>query len=353
MDNSQDARGIVLAGNYHWSESTFERLTPRALLPVAEVRLIEYVLDWLREGGIGDATICTNGDGSALNAALGAGARGLSLDYYQDATPRGTAGCARDAALLSDASTFLVADGTTIPAVDLDALFKQHRDTGAAVTVVGHFDGNGSNRSGPRPLTPAGIYLFARRALEQVPETSFHDIKEGLIPRLHRKGEKVLMHLAPGVCPRILDSGTYLAVSDWMVRRAVKKPRPGYRQTGDALVHDTATLHPDARLVGPILVGRGARIGAGATVVGPATIGAHSSVAGPSLVSRSVLWTRCVVAEGAVVDRCLLADEAVVNADESLFGALRTRRAVKGPAPAPETAFQVPEMFSARAFPVA
>jgi len=39
-------------------------------------------------------------------------------------------------------------------------------------------------------VLPAGVYVFERRALEHVASTGFQDIKENLIPRLHRAGER-------------------------------------------------------------------------------------------------------------------------------------------------------------------
>ena len=41
---------VVLAGTHHWSGSSFERLAPRPLVPVALEPLISYSLRWLRDG---------------------------------------------------------------------------------------------------------------------------------------------------------------------------------------------------------------------------------------------------------------------------------------------------------------
>ena len=46
----------------------------------------------------------------------------MQLDYLEDATPRGPAGCASDAAMNHTAETFIVVDGTVIPDFDLSLL---------------------------------------------------------------------------------------------------------------------------------------------------------------------------------------------------------------------------------------
>jgi mannose-1-phosphate guanylyltransferase len=306
--------GIILAGTYPWGNRVFDRL-PRPLLPVAQTPLIRFTLEWLREGGIPAATICANGAIRIIETFLGQGPRlPLDLDYYEDRTPRGAAGCARDAALLTDADTFVVADGAIVPVVDLQALLASHRRSRAAVTVVVH-EGDAAQGAGTRPPRPAGIYVFERRALDCVPKTGFQDIKEDLIPRLYRAGEKVVAYAVPGACLRVMTPESYLAVNEWMVERVTQHPRnaEGYRVEGTIFAHPTAIIHPEATLVGPLLIGPLVQVGARAAVVGPASLGPETTIAARALVSRTVTWDRCTVGEGAVLDRCVLADDTVVE----------------------------------------
>src|SRR5258708_30289940 len=91
---------VVLAGTHHWSGSSFKKLAPRPLIPVALEPLISYSLRWLRQGGVRPATVCANGTSRAIEAALGSGDElNMELSYYHDGTPRGAAGCVRDAGL--------------------------------------------------------------------------------------------------------------------------------------------------------------------------------------------------------------------------------------------------------------
>ncbi|HZM53218.1 MAG TPA: sugar phosphate nucleotidyltransferase, partial [Vicinamibacteria bacterium] len=93
---------VVLAGTHRWSGSSFERLAPRPLVPVALAPLISYPLEWLADAGVRRATICANGTTRDIEAAFGDGRPlGMELSYYKDSTPRGAAGCARDAGLRS------------------------------------------------------------------------------------------------------------------------------------------------------------------------------------------------------------------------------------------------------------
>jgi mannose-1-phosphate guanylyltransferase len=243
----------------------------------------------------------------------------MTVLYHEDPMPRGAAGSARDAAFATGAETFVIADGTTIPNVDLRDLLLKHHASGACVTVVVHSE---ARRNGnPVMRVPTGIYIFTRRAFEQVPTHGFCDIKETLIPQLYRAGERVVVYEAPGATPRVLDSSTYMAVNEWMIEQLVKsgEDQDGYVRSGSALVHRDAFVAHDAQLVGPVLIGPGARVLSGAVVVGPASIGRDATVASGGLVSRSAVWRRSTIGEGASADRCIVADDAVVEPGEEAF----------------------------------
>src|SRR5437879_4403041 len=133
--------GVVLAGTHHWHDSSFGKLAPRPLVPVALAPLISYSLRWLRQGGVRPATICANGTSRAIEAVLGDGSElKMELSYYHDGTPRGAAGCVRDAGVRTGAETLVVTDGTAIPTVNLSELLASHEASGAAVTAVVYRD---------------------------------------------------------------------------------------------------------------------------------------------------------------------------------------------------------------------
>jgi mannose-1-phosphate guanylyltransferase len=317
-------RGIVLAGSHPRGQSLFDRLRPRPLLPVAHSPLVAYALRWLGMGGVSTATVCSNSAARAVRAVLSSAAGlPLHLEFYEDWMPRGAAGCVRDAGLRTDATTFVVVDGTTIPTVSLRGVLETHESNGAAVTVVAlHDAAPGSEKCG---LTPAGIYVFDRRALDFVPPTSYQDIKESLIPRLYEAGERVVTHAASGACARVVDPESYLALNHWMIARStVPSEQPlGWVLEDETLRHSSARVEPGARLVGPVILGPGAFVGEEATVLGPAAIGAGSRIEAGATVSRSVLWNGCRVGEESTLDRCVLADGSHVRARSTAFNVLR------------------------------
>jgi mannose-1-phosphate guanylyltransferase len=348
--------GIVLAGTHNWSGSIFERLAPRPLVPVAQAPLISYPLRWLREGGIRHATVCLNGPTRAIEASLGEGGElDMQLSYYHDGTPRGPAGCVRDAGVRTSSRRLVVVVGAAIPTVDFADLIASHCESGAAMTAVVY---RAVSDAAP---TPGGVYVFERRVLDYVLETGFQDIKENLIPKLRRAGQQVAAYESGGYCPHVLNAQTYLAVNHWMLRQLADND---FR---NALVHPRARVDRGARLVGPVQLGSGAHVAAGATVVGPTSIGIDCEVGPNALVARSVVWNRCTVGEDSVVHGCVLGHDAAVATGARLFYAvqpareraqasplrLALRRTARRPAPAsaagPVLGNRIPGSFLARA----
>lgn len=325
MPESASVHGIIIAGAYPARYSSLDALVPRPLLPVAQQPLITYALRWMSSGGLERATVCANSAARQVRARLDSTALAMSLDYLEDWSPRGAAGCVRDAGSRCEARTFVVADGTAVPVVDIGELVESHRASEGVLSVVVAADATGR-------LAPSGVYVFDRRAFDYIPGDGFQDIKERLIPRLYESGEHVATHVAPAAAPRVVNTESYLALDHWAVERAALAPdaASGFRARGEGVVHESARVDPTARLLGPVLLGPGVSVGAGATLVGPLSLGEASTVGRGAVVSRSVGWARCVIGEEALVDRCMLADGALVEPRRALFATIRAGALSRG-----------------------
>jgi len=300
--------GVVLAGVHHWDAGAFDRLLPRPLMPVAHAPLICHVLAWMRDAGVVRVTVCANASSRLVRRALGDGTwLHVDLHYYEDWTPRGPAGCVRDAGLDAACDRLVVSEATILPDVDLQALLEAHARSGAAVTVVAARERERPNGGEPS-LTPAGVYVFERDALLHVGETGYQDIKEVLIPWLYERGVPVCVHAQPAPCPRVADVASYLAINGLAVERLTERPAAmgGYERVNGGFVHHSAQVSSPERLIGPVLIGPETVVAADVTIVGPATIGAECVIDSSAVVCGSVLWDGCHVGREAVIDQSVL-----------------------------------------------
>jgi mannose-1-phosphate guanylyltransferase len=91
---------------------------------------------------------------------------------------------------------------------------------------------------------------------------------------------------------------------------------------GASRIHEQAQVDPTARLIGPVVVGPGSIIAGGALVSGPTSIGADCEIGRGAVLSRSILWDRCTVGDRALVDHCILTNDAWVGPREELRNSL-------------------------------
>ena len=297
--------GVVLAGERTWRIDALESLGPRTLLPIANRPLLSYAIGWLTDTTIG-ATVCSGGDSHRLQDRLRTVHDLRRVEFLDDESPRGPSGCVADVISGAQSDLIVVVEGSVIPTLDLRRLLRTHANSHAAATIVvqPHDDSVDVTSA---PDIPAGIYVFNRAVFDHVPEFGYQDIKEGLLRRLYEAGASVRVHQADEWCPRVIDSRSYLAASQWAIRRLS-------HERGSAVVADpTAHIADDAVLVGPVVIGANVVISEGASIIGPASIGRDSLVQPHAVVSRSMMWERCTVGTGALVDQTILVDGASVE----------------------------------------
>lgn len=284
--------GIVLAGGHMWSAAGRDSSLPKPLLPVLNVPLIVHILRWYAGAGIRNVTVCLNAYARRIRHYLGDG-RGLGLDlhYVEDRLPRGPAGCLFDASRFVDADRFVVMEANSIPLVDFDALSAWHAARNAGATVVVRSRANPAG-VGERTVEPIGMYVFERDALEPISRRGYEDIKEGLIPRLHKRDRNVSVYETDRAAPRVYGLNSYLALNGWALRAAINSDSipASYHLIDGALVEHSAVTEPGVRIIGPCLIAEGAHVQGGALLIGPTILGRHCSVGRNSIVSQSVFW---------------------------------------------------------------
>jgi mannose-1-phosphate guanylyltransferase len=135
------------------------------------------------------------------------------------------------------------------------------------------------------------------------------------------EGAKVIGYVDDGYW---LDLGTPLAFvqgSKDLVRGIAPSPAvPG--QTGEALFLDSAEVAHDAAVTGGSVIGRGARVAAGAKVTG-AVVFDDAEIGEDAVVTDSVIGRGAVVGARTSLHGVVVGDGAVIGADNELLDGVR------------------------------
>jgi NDP-mannose synthase len=134
--HTQPHRAVILAGGQGTRLRPYTTVLPKALMPVADVPVLEHILHQLKATGFGHVTLAVGHLASLVQACIGDGRRfGLTIDYVQEHVPLGTAGPLR----LLHAQLpphVLVMNADVLCNVPFDQLMATHQQSGAIVTVA-------------------------------------------------------------------------------------------------------------------------------------------------------------------------------------------------------------------------
>jgi mannose-1-phosphate guanylyltransferase len=302
-------RAVVLVGGFGTRLRPLTSHTPKQMLPIVGVPMIERVVADLSRHGVDEAILSLGYRPDAfLDAYPDDVCAGVHLHYAVEPEPLDTAGAIRFAATeASIDSTFLVLNGDVLTDLDVDALIALHRSRGGEGTIAltqvddpsryGVVPIDESDRvlgfvekpppgEAPTDWVNAGTYVLEPSVLDRIPAGRRASIERETFPAMVEDGTLFAQHSSA----YWVDAGTpatYLQVQLDLI--------DGVRGAAEAAVAADARIEDGARVEHSVVM-HGA-------VVAP---GAH--------VRDAVLLPGAVVHRGAVVDGSIVGPGAQVGA---------------------------------------
>jgi mannose-1-phosphate guanylyltransferase len=242
-------RAMVLAAGFGTRLAPLTQTTPKPLVPVAGRPFLDYVLAYLRDGGIREVVINLHHLGHLIEAHVGDGARhGMAVRYSREATILDTAGGIKHAEALLGDEPFVVANGDSLFETDLGALVDFHRARGGIGTMALRPDANAAGfglveiddadrirklvgrPEGPAPGRLRGFMFPGMHVLE--PEIFGHiqpDVAAGIVkvtyPAIIAQGVALFGHVSDARWINIDTAGS-LAVADRELRMRPPRATP-------------------------------------------------------------------------------------------------------------------------------
>jgi exosortase len=302
-----DIRVVVLIGRLDFGRCPLATRLPTALWPVLGKTALERLLDSLAELGIRNVAVCCPEEVADRVRSVCSSVN-LDVRVLVEDLASGTAGCVRDAVGTDPGSLIMAFSGSMMSVPSVHSLMESCRSDDAVMTMMFNPD---QSRQGP-PGRAAEIYFCKPSILSYIPPAGYSDIKEGLVPAILRAGRTIRPLVLDKDVGNFHDHDSYLDALLAYLAQSEDIPA-GYSLlgvNGGCLAPSASgiSVHPTARVYGPVAVAEKACILEDAVVVGPAVIGRQSVVGPSSVVVRSALWDgvwlgrRCEIRE-SVVDR--------------------------------------------------
>lgn len=327
-------RAVVLCAGHGSRIAPLSDVVPKPMLDMAGLPVLARILRHLGQFGLRDIVLNPGHLGPQIphyfrdnplpGATLFYSHEGQMQPACWQARPIGSASTLKrlqnqNAAFDDD---FLVLCGDALIDLDLAALMRTHRQSGAEITIAaqqvtaaevqkyGIMETGSGGRvrrfvEKPRPgttpsrLANTGIYVMSPRVLDLLPDREGLDIACDLLPAVLAKGGRVQVHDAPFTWTDIGCGRDYARAVHKLLRGALPGQRPMGREMRPGVwCAPGAEVSRKARIDGPCFIGPDARIVGDVRLQGLSVIGAQSVVAGPTTLKDTLVMPETLIAPG-------------------------------------------------------
>jgi mannose-1-phosphate guanylyltransferase len=325
---------------------------PKPMIPILGKPVMAYLVEHLAQHGVTDIMVNVSylhekieeyfGEGHQFGVRIGYSFEGYTNDAGEVVPqPLGSAGGMKKIQEFGGFfdETTIVLCGDALIDLDLEAALLEHRRTGALASVITLevpwdkvssygvvvSDADGRIRAFQEKPAQAdalsnfvstGIYLFEPEVLDLIPNDCSFDIGSELFPLLVEKG---LPFYAQKRQYNWIDIGSvkdYWEVLQSVLMGEVAQLHVPGRQIADGVwvgLNTSIDWSDGTRIEGPVYIGSGCRIDAGAVIVGPTWIGHGSHVCAGAEVVRSVLFEYTRVRADVLLDEMIVFKEFSVD----------------------------------------
>jgi mannose-1-phosphate guanylyltransferase/phosphomannomutase len=328
-------KAVVMAGGEGSRLRPLTSRRPKPLAPVANKPVMEHIVDLLRRHGVSDIVSTLHYLADEIESYFGDGSDfGVRMSYVVEDTPLGTAGAVKMAEpLLSDAP-FVVISGDALTDLDLGALAAAHAASGAFATItlkrvtnplefgvvivdeklqITRFLEKPSWGEIFSDTINTGIYMLDPGIFEFMEAGKSYDFSRDLFPRLMHEGKLVQGYITQDYWTDIGNLQQYQQANYDALGGRVQLTIPGTERSPGIWVGENCSIHPEAHLEAPVVLGKNVVLEAGAVVGGESVVGNATIVAKHARFDRSVSWADCYIGEHSVVSGSTLADKNIIK----------------------------------------
>jgi len=351
-------KAVILAGGEGTRLRPLTSNQPKPMMPLVNRPMLEHLVALLARHGIDDIVVTVAYLGNQIRDYFGDGSDfGVRMRYATEEQPLGTAGSVRNASDELD-ETFLVISGDVLTDIDLTAFVDAHRANDAVASialkrvenpldfgiVIARPDGS-IERFLEKPTwgevfsdtINTGIYVLEPEIFDHIAYGEVVDFSGDVFPAVLADGGTIHGHVADGYWEDVGTTEAYLRAHADVLDGRVDVEIAGFVLSDGVWLGEGSEVHPDARLVAPVVVGPNCRVEAGAELRGYTVLGTDVVVRADAVLERTVchdhvfvgrgvhsrgaivgrstdLRPRARLEEGVVVgDECFVGENAVVN----------------------------------------
>ena len=279
-------KAVIMAGGEGTRLRPLTSNQPKPMLPMANIPMMEHVVNLLRQHGFEDIVVTVAFMANAIRTYFGDGSEfGVRMVYATESTPLGTAGSVRNARDELD-ERFLVISGDVLTDIDLGQVVAFHEKRGGLATlalkavdnplefgiVITKEDGS-IERFLEKPTwgqvfsdtINTGIYVLEPEIFDFIPEGQAVDFSGESFPEALAAGKPLYGYVADGYWEDVGTLEAYLKSHQDILDQRVQVDINGFQLRPRVWLGKGAEIDPSVVIDGPAVIGDNCVVGPGAS----------------------------------------------------------------------------------------
>ncbi len=320
-------KAVIMAGGEGSRLRPLTSNTPKPMLPIVNVPMMEHIVELCAKHGITDIVVTVQFLASVIRNYFGDGSvLGVEMKYATEEVPLGTAGSVGNARDLLD-DTFVVISGDAVTDIDISKAVEAHKKHGALATIVLHRaenplefgivitrDDGTIERFLEKPTwgqvfsdtVNTGIYILEPEIFDYIPEGANIDFSAEVFPKLLEEGKPIYGHIAEGYWEDVGNIEAYMRAQRDVLDGRVDIRVPGFQVSEGVWIGENAEVDPGATIEGHAVIGDNCRIDAGAQLREYCVIGDNVVVKAESELQRAIVFDNAYIGANAQVSGALI-----------------------------------------------
>ena len=322
-------KALFLAGGMGTRLKPLTDNLPKPMVPIMGKPLLERNILKLKDCGVDEIILSTCYKSEKIKEYFGDGTNlGLKIQYICEDIPLGTGGAIKYAEEFFN-DTFIIFNADILSDINIRDMMKFHKEKCAAVTIavtqvqnpsaygVIEYDEDlyaESFTEKPEPseiksnYINAGIYIFEPNVLKEIPASQVVSIERETYPLLLKKGYPIAVYKSNAYWMDIGTIEKYIQVHQDILSGLcpLKEFLNGNKHT---FMGENAIIHPRAKIVDPVYIGKNTKIGAYCTV-GPNTIiGDNCEIGMNNIIVDSIVWDKMIIQNNSVFSSSIISTD--------------------------------------------
>ena len=311
---------------------------PKPMIPIIGKPVMEYLIEELKRHGFDEIMINVShlpekienyfGNGARLGVEIGYSFEGYIEEGEIQSTALGSAGGIKRIQEFGNFfdDTFLVVCGDALIDLDLTNAVREHWRSGAVASIctlevepeevsdygvvvsdsdgqITSFQEKPSAEEALSNQVNTGIYIFEPEILDLVPSNMEFDIGGDLFPKIVEQGLKFNAINIPFNWIDIGKINDYWEVSQKIMQGELRSiPIPGTEVKPGVWVGLNVSIDwEECEIQGPVYIGSGTKVEAGAMIVGPTWIGHGCHIREGARISKSIIFEYTRIGSASIV----------------------------------------------------